>query len=96
MSANSDGQEKVRSHWNYRLVRWACGTVALHEVYHAGGKPGHVTLRPIDFLAGGPDDGTSEEAADEVRRSLRMGLSTMPPTARSLIVLRSRAVPDIT
>jgi len=60
---------------NYRLVRWACGTVALHEVFYTDGKPNHVTQRPIGFMSDGPEEGmTAEAAAKDIRRSLRRAL----------------------
>ncbi|WP_146208731.1 hypothetical protein [Azospirillum sp. TSO22-1] len=59
------------SSWNFRLIRWACGTVALHEAYYNDdGKVTAVTLEPISFLAGGGDE-ADEAAAEEIRRELR-------------------------
>jgi hypothetical protein len=61
------------SSWNFRLIRWACGTVALHEAYYDDdGRVTMVTQNPIDFLA---HDEEAEAAADEIRRELGYALN---------------------
>lgn len=75
--------ESPSTHWNYRLVRWSCGSVALHEVYYRDGEPEAVTLAPIDFVVG------DDEEPEGLRRSLRLALAD----AGTRPVLDATAIP---
>ena len=57
-------------HWNYRIVRYSDGMLALHEVYY--GDDGKPTGRTEDGASFGCDE--SEEGVEGITGALEMAL----------------------
>ena len=59
----------VTGRWNYRIVRYDSGDLALHEVYyHDDGTPKSMTSAPVTFAC------HPEEGRDGIIKSLEMAL----------------------